>query len=122
MEQMRFGFKFAIDVAEGVDRQIEIPAMLLQPFVENAVKHGISVLKGEGLIAVNINQTENDIVLKIADNGSGFKDNPIPGMGIKLCQERVELLNSIYKNSTILLQINPAQTGTIITIQLKNWL
>ena len=63
MEQMRFGFKFDINVGEGVDRQIEIPAMLLQPFVENAVKHGISALKGEGLITVNINQTKNNITL-----------------------------------------------------------
>ena len=122
MEQMRFGFKFTIDVDAAVDQQIEIPAMLLQPFAENAVKHGISALKAEGLITVNINQTEKDIVLKVSDNGSGFTNNPTPGMGIKLCEERIKLLNSIYKNSTILLHINPAQTGTIITIELKNWL
>ena len=122
MEQMRFGFKFIIDVDAAVDQQIEIPAMLLQPFVENAVKHGISALKGEGLIAVNIDQTENDIFLKVTDNGSGFTNNTTPGMGIKLCQERVELLNSVYKNSTILLYISSTQIGTIITIELKNWL
>lgn len=122
MEQMRFGFKFNIDVAEGADQQIEIPAMLLQPFAENAVKHGISALKGEGLITVNIDQTEKDITLKVADNGGGFTNNPTPGMGIKLCEERIKLLNSIYKNSTILLHISSTQIGTIITIELKNWL
>ncbi|MEO8887224.1 MAG: histidine kinase [Mucilaginibacter sp.] len=122
MEQMRFGFKFKIDVVEGVDQQIEIPAMLLQPFVENAVKHGISALKGEGLITVNINKTDNDILLKVTDNGPGFSKTPTTGMGIKLCEERIKLFNSIYKNTTILLHINSTSIGTIITIELKNWL
>jgi two-component system, LytTR family, sensor kinase len=122
MEQMRFGFRFSINVAEDVDQQIEIPAMLLQPFVENAVKHGISALKDEGLITVNINQTKNDITLKVTDNGSGFNKAPTPGMGIKLCEERIKLLNSVYKNSTILLHINSTPIGAIIGIELKNWL
>ncbi len=122
MEQMRFGFKFDINVDEAVDQQIEIPAMLLQPFVENAVKHGISALKNEGLITVGIIQTGNDIVLKVADNGSGFSKTPTPGMGIKLCEERIKLLNSIYKNTSILLHINSKDTGAVITIELKNWL
>lgn len=122
MEQMRFGFKFDINVGEGVDQQIEIPAMLLQPFVENAVKHGISTLKGEGLIAVKIAPANNDITLSVADNGNGFTDNQTPGMGIKLCEERIKLLNGVYKNSTILLHINSTPIGTIIGIELKNWL
>ena len=122
MEQMRFGFKFDINVGEGVDRQIEIPAMLLQPFVENAVKHGISALKGEGLITVNINQTKNNIALMVTDNGGGFSKTPSPGMGIKLCEERIKLLNSIYKNTTILLRTNSTDKGVVVTIELKNWL
>ncbi len=122
MEQMRFGFKFSINVGEGVDQQIEIPAMLLQPFAENAVKHGISALKDEGFITVNISQTGKDIILKVTDNGGGFTNTQAPGMGIKLCEERIKLLNSIYKNSTILLHINPTDKGTTVTIELKNWL
>jgi LytS/YehU family sensor histidine kinase len=122
MEQMRFGFKFDINVGDNVDQQIEIPAMLLQPFAENAVKHGISALKGDGLITVNINQTANDITLKITDNGGGFSKSSTPGMGIKLCEERIRLLNTVYKNSTILLHINPTNKGTTVTIELKNWL
>lgn len=122
MEQMRFGFKFDITVGKDVDQQIEIPAMLLQPFVENAVKHGISALKNEGFIGVNISQAEKNILLKVNDNGGGFVSTQTPGMGIKLCQERVKLLNSIYKNSTILLHINSTPIGAIIGIELKNWL
>ncbi|RZA02262.1 MAG: hypothetical protein EOP47_07625 [Sphingobacteriaceae bacterium] len=122
MEQMRFGFKFDVNISEGVDQQIEIPAMLLQPFAENAVKHGISALKDEGLITIGINQTGNDITLKVTDNGGGFSKGTTTGMGIKLCEERIRLLNTVYKNTTILLHINPTDKGTTVNIELKNWL
>lgn len=122
MEQTRFGFKFSINVAGNVDKQIEIPAMLIQPFAENAVKHGISSLKDKGLIAITIEETGSDIILTINDNGKGFNKPTGAGRGIKLCEDRISLLNSIYKKSTILLRIEARDEGTTITIHLKNWL
>ncbi|SHM68809.1 Histidine kinase [Mucilaginibacter sp. OK098] len=122
MEQLRFGFTFNINV-DDIDQQIEIPAMLLQPFVENAVKHGVSTLKDKGLITVGIAKNDNDLILSVSDNGKGFNDTQTTGIGIKLCKERIKLLNSIYKNSTILLHKNvQSNNGTLITVELKNWL
>ncbi len=123
MEQMRFGFQFSIDIDEGkIDQQIEIPAMLLQPFVENAIKHGVSSLKNEGMVIVSIKEKDTDIILSVKDNGKSFSTKQPGGMGIKLCEERIKLLNSIYKNTSILLHINSDSKGTLITIELKNWL
>jgi len=122
MEQMRFGFGYSIDVGPDIDQQIEIPAMLLQPFIENAVKHGVSNLKNEGLITVSIIKKVDDIILMVQDNGKGFSNKQPGGMGIKLCEERIKLLNNIYKNTNILLHINPDHKGTLVTIELKNWL
>ncbi|MBC7401494.1 MAG: histidine kinase [Mucilaginibacter sp.] len=122
MEQTRFGFRFNINVANNVDKQIEIPAMLIQPFAENAVKHGISSLKDKGIISINIDEVDTDITLTIHDNGKGFNKPAGAGKGIKLCEERIALLNSIYKKSTILLRIETRDEGTTITIHLKNWL
>ncbi|MDB5090643.1 MAG: hypothetical protein JWR09_4637 [Mucilaginibacter sp.] len=121
MEQMRFGFEFRIDI-DDIDQQIEIPAMLLQPFVENAVKHGVSTLKDRGVITIGIAKKENDLILNVQDNGKGFSNDKTTGIGIKLCEERIKLLNSIYKNTTILLHKNTHSNGTLITIELKNWL
>jgi len=123
MEQMRFGFEFSIEVNNAaIDLQIEIPAMLLQPFVENAVKHGISSLKSEGMVTVSITRQNNDLSLIVHDNGIGFNEAKTTGMGIRLCRERIALLNSIYKNTTILLHTNSGGEGTLVTIELKNWL
>jgi two-component system LytT family sensor kinase len=123
MEQLRFGFQFKIEIDEKeIDQQIEIPAMLLQPFVENAVKHGVSALKDEGIIKVIITKTGSALVLTVKDNGGGFSSKPGNGVGIKLCEERIKLLNSIYKNTNIVLHKTSDSNGTLITIELKNWL
>ena len=122
MEQTRFGFNFNITVGEKLDQQIEIPAMLLQPFVENAVKHGISALKDKGRVDVSICESTNDILLKVQDNGKGFNNQQTDGKGIRLCRERIALFNTIHKNTPILLHIKPADNGTLIIIELKNWL
>ncbi|QKJ32732.1 histidine kinase [Mucilaginibacter mali] len=122
MEQTRFGFEFNIVADENqVDQQIEIPAMLLQPFVENAVKHGVSALNGDGMIEVIITQKDSTLILAVNDNGKGFGDSNGAGMGLKLCEDRIKLLNSIYKNSTILLHKTSDSKGTLITIELRNW-
>ncbi|MES2278572.1 MAG: histidine kinase [Bacteroidota bacterium] len=122
MEQMRFGFNFSIDVDENeIDQQIEIPAMLLQPFVENAVKHGVSALKDAGMIKVGMLKKGSSLILTVQDNGKGFAAGQSGGMGMKLCQDRINLLNSIYKNTTILLHKTSDSKGTVIAIELRNW-
>ncbi|MET3977664.1 two-component system LytT family sensor kinase [Mucilaginibacter sp. UYP25] len=123
MEQMRFGFKFSIAVDEKeIDQQIEIPAMLLQPFVENAVKHGVSALGDKGKIDVAIIKTDATLVLSVTDNGNGFGGDTTGGMGMKLCADRIKLLNSIYKTANIVMHKASNNNGTLITIELQNWL
>jgi two-component system LytT family sensor kinase len=123
MERMRFGFNFNINIDNNdIDQQIEIPAMLLQPFVENAVKHGVSSLKDKGLITINIIKKDNNLTLTVHDNGKGFREDQPAGMGFKLCGDRVKLLNSIYKNTVILLHKKSDSNGTLITIELNRWL
>jgi LytS/YehU family sensor histidine kinase len=123
MEQMRFGFKFNIEINEQeIDQQIEIPAMLLQPFAENAVKHGVSALKEKGSISIIITKTGSTLVFVVKDNGKGFGATNGTGMGLKLCEDRITLLNQVYKNTNILLHTASNSNGTLITIELQNWL
>lgn len=123
MEQMRFGFAFSINTNdELIDQQIEIPAMLLQPFAENAVKHGVSALQQSGMIKIDVNRADSTLLLTVWDNGKGFEQPVKAGMGTELCEKRIKLLNSIYKNTTILLHKGRENNGTLITIELKNWL
>ncbi len=125
MEQLRFGFQYTIEADPNINKaNTEIPAMLLQPFIENAAKHGVSALQGNGEIKVVITKQNQDLVLTVMDNGAGFNTaiKNTKGFGLKLSQERIELLNRIYKSQPIYLAKASDANGTKITIALTNWI
>lgn len=124
MEQLRFGFQYKINVDDDLDKHnIEIPSMLLQPFAENAVKHGIAALKENGLIEIDFTKSGNSLILSVADNGEGFDaDGSYTGMGLQLSKNRISLLNTVHKNTPLNLQINSSGKGTTVIITLQNWL
>lgn len=124
MEQLRFGFKYEIKTDDYLDLEnIEIPSMLLQPFVENAVKHGIASKNTEGKIEVNFSKNASHLMLTITDNGKGFDANKKhDGLGLSLSKNRIALLNSIYKETPFALTINSGNQGTKISLTLTDWL
>ncbi|MFI5137595.1 MAG: sensor histidine kinase [Sphingobacteriales bacterium] len=124
MEQLRFGFSYIINVDAAINKaNTQIPSMLLQPFIENAAKHGVSALQNKGKIEVDIIKQTHNLILTVNDNGSGFgnKVKTNSGFGLKLSDERIALLNQVYKDQVINLQINSNENGTKITITLKDW-
>lgn len=127
MEQLRFAFQYEITVDEQINPiNTEIPAMLLQPFLENAVKHGVAPLKQEGRIRVAVSREGTTMTIVISDNGKWVDwVGPVDGrtgMGIRLSRERIQLFNEIYRSETIILQLQPGVNGSIVKIQLKDWL
>jgi hypothetical protein len=127
MEQLRFGFKYSINVVDELNKaNIEIPAMLLQPLVENAVKHGVSSLRDKGTIEVAFEKNNKALVLSVSDNGNGFDENNIAlddkGLGLKLSRERITLLNKIYSKQLITMEFNAVNSGTKVNVILNDWL
>jgi len=125
MEQLRFGFEYGVKVGGDINiANTEIPAMLLQPFVENAVKHGVALLKQNGRIQVQISKQGNNLVLSVTDNGKGFDKEKITekegSLGLKLSEERIALLNQVHPDQPAILIIDSKQTGTTIAITLTN--
>lgn len=122
MEQMRYGFKYDINVDSALDiSNLQIPSMLLQPFAENAVKHGLPNDESTGKIIIGITKKDNDLELSIADNGKGFSQQK-DGMGLQLSKKRIALLNTIYKDSPIRLDVQSGTDGTVVKITLTHWL
>jgi len=124
MEQLRFGFQYKINASLDLDTEnIEIPAMLLQPFVENAVKHGIAEKGNSGEITISFEKQVLDLVIKISDNGKGFDaTQTYNGLGLALSKNRISLLNTIYKTTLFVLDIQSGINGTVVTITLTQWL
>ncbi len=66
----RFTINFEIDPALAPDR-IDIPAMLVHPFVENAINHGLMHLKQEGVLHIGFYREQEKLHIVIDDNGIG---------------------------------------------------
>jgi two-component system LytT family sensor kinase len=84
IEQIRFGdrLKFSIDVDPDL-LAVEIPMFMLQPLVENAIKHGISKIEGQGEIVLKVNKKDKGILISVQDNGPDFPDGLVSGHGLQ---------------------------------------
>jgi LytS/YehU family sensor histidine kinase len=71
---------------------IQIPQLLIQPLVENAIKHGLSQITESGLIRISVSSAENQLKIRVYDNGLAFPEGPLTGFGIQNTQERIALL------------------------------
>lgn len=125
--QMRMGERLAffVDVPENL-RQSQIPSMLLQPLVENSIKHGLEPKKQGGEIRIKAREQGEYLTLFVEDTGVGFSQNPGSGNGLTNLRERLDLLFG----GDAVLSITPRQqnfsdsvqsdtlAGTLITIRL----
>ena len=73
-----------------------IPGLILQPLIENAVKHGIAKKMGPGRIRVKINRVDNSLKITIKNDGPGLPPNWNPdkqsGFGLQVTKKRLELM------------------------------
>jgi sensor histidine kinase YesM/ligand-binding sensor domain-containing protein len=107
LEQVRFESKFSyeIEVDKSIDIDfIEVPTMLIQPFVENAVLHGIGPMVSGGFLKISFLKNDKSIVCVIDDNGIGreksmSKKNADQQLNLSLAtkntEERINLLKKI---------------------------
>lgn len=98
LEKLRIPFEFEISIDPTIHpSEEEIPGMLIQPFVENAVVHGIAPQKG-GKIKVAFKKELSKIICEITDDGIGISKRSEQrngnGKAIKMVQERINIVNS----------------------------
>jgi two-component system LytT family sensor kinase len=96
IEQVRFADRMSVrfDVAPDT-LNAQVPSMVLQPLVENAVKHGIARRRAAGRIEVRARRDDDTLELSVRDDGPGFVDEPAAGrtgVGLANTQARLEQL------------------------------
>jgi len=109
LEAMRFKdkVKYRINIAPEIDQQyIDIPPLLLQPYVENAIWHGLMHKKEGGNICINVSlPLEHCLQVEIIDDGIGrnlaaeFKSKSATrqkSFGLKMTSERIDIINQVY--------------------------
>ncbi|MBE9484863.1 MAG: tetratricopeptide repeat protein [Bacteroidetes bacterium] len=108
LESLRFKEKFdwKIEIDEEIDTYMyKIPTMLIQPFVENAIGHGLMHKEGKGYVHIGMKLDKNCILCSIEDNGIGrekameIKNNKKENhrsLGTSITESRLKLVNSLY--------------------------
>lgn len=106
MEQLRFKdkFNYYINVDDEIQKdQYEIPALIIQPFIENAIIHGIQNIEGRnGIIKINIKLRNDYLLCEVTDNGVGLNNKPeydkllkkTKSFGIQSVRERLKNIKS----------------------------
>ncbi len=129
MEKLRFKtiFNYFIHVSGKINRSWKIPTLLVQPFVENAIKHGMSRLEGrEGLIEIIFHYEEPTLSITIRDNGPGIGEKSLlqqvlNSFGLRLSQKRIEAFRQFF-NTNIRLEVydlsKKGKQGTEINLYL----
>jgi PAS domain S-box-containing protein len=133
LEKLRFEdkFEFSIQCDPSIDTdEILIPSLLIQPYVENAILHGLHNKEGKGSLVVNVSSVDDLVVFKITDDGVGraaaqeIKNKGGSGkqsMGTQLTQERLTILNNDGEPPVIYddLYQGDQPTGTTVIIRVK---
>lgn len=131
LQKLRFEelMSYTLEIDEPIDTDfILVPPMLIQPFLENAIEHGICKTDKGGRVEVQIQEKNNQIVATIMDNGPGLKPSR------PKAEEHISYANSIFKerilnlnkrlNMPIVYEIidrktlSPSQNGLIVVIKI----
>ncbi len=134
LEQLRFDQKFEYEFI--IDKRLDLeqtlmPSLLVQPYVENAILHGLYNKVGNGVLKISIKKEHNAILFEVTDNGVGreaakkIRDKSLPGhksMGTAITEERMSLINNQYSVSLEVIDLfneNHEPAGTCVKIWLK---
>jgi tetratricopeptide (TPR) repeat protein len=136
MERLRFknSFNYSITFLNAIDSDnIQIPPLLLQPFCENAIWHGLMNKDGEGRLDIELSTENNTLNCVVTDNGVGRKKaeeiksksaEKEKSMGLKITTDRLSLLNS-EKGMSTYYTIDDLQdeygkaTGTRVNVRIR---
>jgi LytS/YehU family sensor histidine kinase len=135
LERVRFGdtFQYDITVAPDIDRvNFHIPPMLLQPYVENSIRHGLRYREdNKGMVQIRFVENASHLICTIEDNGVGRKlarqyKSQLPieyqSRGMTLTARRMEMMNQ-GQGAPIVMEIEDMETddhlpaGTRVTLR-----
>lgn len=116
MEQIRFSDRLSITYQLAPDTlPALVPNLLLQPLIENAVKHGLTAASGAGAIHIQADQQDGRLVLQVSDNGRGSDQANSRGIGLRNSEER---LRALYGSRYALAIHTAPQQGFAVRIEL----
>jgi tetratricopeptide (TPR) repeat protein len=131
LEHYRFRdkFEYEIEIDESINAEsISVPPMLIQPYLENAVWHGLRYRDTVGFLKMSMSQKDSRLLVTITDNGIGRKKSAEiktenqkkhRSTGLKNIKERLAILNNVYKTHyEVKVSDGAGGEGTVVEISL----
>jgi two-component system, LytTR family, sensor kinase len=118
IERTRFGERLAMTINVGPEeRDALVPALFLQPLVENCVRHGLSSQQRDGLIEIRAERLDDKLIVSISDNGRGLvQSRPLrEGVGLSNARKR---LHQLYPQNHALRVEPRAPAGVTVTAEI----
>lgn len=122
IEKVRFGerLKLTFDIEKNTEKSL-VPTMLLQPIIENSIKHGISQNEAGGEISIKAARKMNSLILEVTDDGPGLSNiqsdglnaSSPAGVGINNIRSR---LREIYADAYELVFVNSKSRGLVVRV------
>jgi LytS/YehU family sensor histidine kinase len=115
LDVMQIRFQGNLKVSVDVDPEVAdalVPNLILQPLVENAIKHGVSRIMGVGRIDLSARRTAGRVVLAVRDNGPGLSGYRPAAEGVGLRNTRQRLLQLYGTDQSLILR--PAEGGGLV--------
>jgi sensor histidine kinase YesM len=106
----KFDFQFHIKESLEVN-ELKLPGMLMQPFVENAIEHGFKDVNYKGKIDITFEEENNQLLVIVEDNGSGFKELQIEkehkSRAMQIVKDRLYLFNKQHHTNAFYEVVQP---------------
>jgi sensor histidine kinase YesM len=118
IERIRFGERLRVNVDLDACEEAVVPHMLLQPLVENAIRHGIAPLEDGGLLSITARRRHDSLVLRVRDTGRGLRPGSTEGHGVGLSNTRQRLRHLYGEDQAIELLPGADGHGVTVTIEI----
>lgn len=132
LHKLRLGEKlnYQINVDDEIDvEEYDVPPMLLQPFIENAIEHGVEKLTAPSQLVVNVKLKEEVLILEVQDEGKGFKQveeltsekDGYKSYAIQITKERIENMKNKYNIDLAInnIEVNNVVKGTKVALSIN---
>jgi sensor histidine kinase YesM len=119
IEQVRFADRLRVEVsADSEAQEASVPQLILQPIVENAIRHGIGRRSSAGRILISASKVDGKVELRVQDDGPGLSPGHVPpDQGIGLANTRARL-QQLYGQEARLEIKNCERGGVIVTMSI----
>jgi two-component system LytT family sensor kinase len=125
IERVRFGPSLVVEkFIEDAALSVIVPSMILQPLVENSIKHGLARKVGEGRITIRADRRAGHVVIEVVDNGVGIPTDRIAastdhGIGLRNVNERLQV---VYGANCQLRLLSVSEQGTVARMEIPELL